>query len=133
MNKKAILKKRGNKAFHKQIMESGGTYTSEEVSCLLGIPLIDVAERRNYDLLALQFDDDIAYPCWQFNENAVVEHFAEIIALLDTLSMVSVVQFFLSKDEELNKSPIDVLKEGVPNEIARVRLLAKQFHQQVAR
>jgi len=53
--------------------------------------------------------------------------------MLNTNSPVGIVQFFLTTDEDLQKKPIDVLKGGDTKELARVKILAKQFYQQVAR
>ena len=134
MNKKSILKQGGAEAFSKQLRNEGGTYTIDEVSRLLGISISEVEERTGSEFLAVQLDEGISYPCWQFDGNEVVKYFSDVMAMLDlSYSPVGIVQFFLTKDEDLNKSLIDALKDGNKKELALVKLLAQQFHQQVAR
>jgi len=131
--KKAELKQRGAEAFVKQLREAGGTCSTDEVSRLLGISKGEVKEQTGSKLLGIQFQDEIVYPCWQFDGDAIVENFTEILAMLNTDSSVAIVQFFLTTDEDLKKKTIDALKDGKEKEIAIVKILAKQFYQQVAR
>lgn len=131
--KKAVLKQRGSDAFSKQLSEAGGTYSIDEVSQLLSIPKSEVKEQTDSELLGIELQGQIVYPCWQFDGNSTVDSFIELMAMLNTDSPVAIVQFFLTINEELKKSPIDVLKGGDTKEIARVKLLAKQFYQQGAR
>lgn len=133
VSKKEVLKQRGLAAFYKQLSEAGGTYTVDEVSQLIGMAKIDIIERSGSDFLGVQLQNDISYPCWQFDGNAIVDNFIEIMAMLNTDSAVGIVQFFLTTDEDLKKKPIDVLKGGDVKEIAIVKILAKQFYRQVTR
>ena len=134
MNKIKSLKETGKKAFRKQLVDAGGTYTAREVSLLLDISSIKIEEQKNINLLAVQVGDDTLYPCWQFDGNVVVENFTEIMVMLNTSSPVDIVQFFLTKDEDLGCiSPIVALKMGIPEQVALVKILAKQFHQHCAR
>ena len=132
MNKKSILKRRGAEAFSKQLISNGGTYTIDEVSGFLGISISEVEERTGSEFLAVQIDKVISYPRWQFKGNKLVEHFSEVMVLLNT-TPVTVVQFFLTTAENLNKSPIDALRTGNEKEFGSVKLLAQQFEQQIAR
>ena len=134
MSNSDILKKRGKEAFRNQISESGGTYTTDEVSELLGITAIAVQKflERGH-LLAIPLGDKTCYPVWQFDENGVVEHFSVIMAMLNTSSPVGVVQFFLTHDLYLGQTPIDALRSGDPKQLDKVKLLAGQFYQQIAR
>ena len=131
--KKTVLKQRGADAFAKQLKDAGGTYSIEYVSRLLGIPQSEVKEQTGSELLDIQLQGQIVYPCWQFDGNAVVDNFIELMAKLNTVSPVGIVQFFLTTDEDLKKKPIDVLKGGDRKEIASVIILAKQIYRQVAR
>ena len=130
--KKAVLKQRGAEAFAKQIRDAGGTYSIDEVSLLLGIPKSEVKEQSGAELLGIKLQGETVYPCWQFDGHEVIENFTEIMAILKTDSPVGIVQFFLTRDEDLQKKPVDVLKGGDIKELATVRILAKQFYQQVA-
>lgn len=131
--KKAVLKQRGAEAFAKQLRDAGGTYSNDEVSLLLAIPKSEVKEQTGSELLGIKLQGETVYPCWQFDGNTIVENFTEIMAMLNTDSSVASVQFFLTTNEDLKKKPIDVLKGGDEKELATVKLLAKQFYQQVAR
>lgn len=134
MSKRNILKKRGKEAFQKQISESGGTYTTHEVSELLCITASAVQKLTEHcHLLAIPLGDKTCYPVWQFDENGVIEHFSVIMGMLNTSSPVGVVQFFLTNDLYLGQSPIDALRSGDPKQLDKVKLLAKQFYQQIAR
>ncbi len=132
-NKKAALKQRGAEAFAKQLREAGGTCSINEVSQLLGILKSEVKEQTGSEFLGIQLQGETVYPVWQFDENAIVKNFTEIMAMLNTDSSVAIVQFFLTTDAVLKKKPINVLKGGDTKEIATVKILAKQFYQQVAR
>jgi len=131
--KKAALKQRGAEAFSKQLSEAGGTYSIDEVSQLLGIPKNKIKVKTGSDLLGIQLPGEVVYPCWQFDGDSILDNFTEIMSMLNTDSPVSIVQFFLTTDEDLKNKPIDVLKGGDINELARVKLLAKQFYIQGAR
>ena len=134
MDKKEILKLCGKNAFRKQIEESGGVYSTKEVSELLGISPSAVRMRlMRGQLLAIPFGGTTVFPVWQFDENGVIEHFLEIKATLSTSSPVGVVQFFLTYDEDLGHTPIEALKSGNPSQLELVKILAKQFNKQVAR
>ena len=131
--KRDLLKQRGTHAFSKQLSEAGGTYSADEVSQMLGVTEIDVIEGTNRKLLGVQIKGEYRYPCWQFDGNKVVEHFSEIIVMLET-NPISMIQFFLSTEPDINgMSPIEVLKLGELRQIKTVKLLAKQFQQHVAR
>lgn len=132
-NKKAVLKHRGAEAFAKQLRGAGGTCSIDEVSRLLGISKSEVKEQTGSGLLGIELQGEIVYPCWQFNGDSIVDNFTEIMAMVKTDSPVGLVQFFLTTDGDLKKKPIDVLKGGDTKELATVKLLAKQFYQQVAR
>lgn len=131
--KKAVLKKHGAEIFIKQLRDAGDIYSIGEVSQLLGTPKSEIKEKTGSELLGIELHGEIIYPCWQFNGNSTVDYFTELMAILNTNSPVSIVQFFLTTDDDLKKNPIDVLNGGDKNEIARVKLLAKQFYQQGAR
>jgi len=131
--KKTVLKLRGAEAFAKQLRDAGGTCSIDEVSQLLGISQDEVKEQTGSELLGIELQGKIVYPCWQFDKNEIVENFTEIMAMLKTDYPVGIVQFFLTTDEDLQKKPIDVLKGGDTKELARVKILAKQFYQQVTR
>ena len=131
--KKAELKQRGAEAFDKQLRGAGGTFSIDEVSRLLGISKSEVKEQTDSELLGIELQGQIVYPCWQLDGNVVVENFTEIMAMLNTDSSVARVQFFLTTDKDLKKKPIDVLKDGDAKEIAFVKILANQFYRQGAR
>jgi len=131
--KKSVLKQRGTEEFAKQLRDAGGTCSIDEVSQLLDISKSEVKELTCSELLGVELQGRIVYPCWQFDDGAIVEKFTEIMAMLNTDSSVARVQFFLTTDEDLKKKPIDVLKDGDAKEIDFVKILAKQFYQQVAR
>lgn len=134
VSKRAILKLKGQMAFRQQIEASGGVYTTEDVAKLLAITPSAVRKRLERErLLSVPFGDKTSYPVWQFDEQGVVKHFAEIMASLQTTSPVGVVQFFLTYDEELDQTPIEALKSGDATKLEAVKILAEQFNQQVAR
>jgi hypothetical protein len=133
-SKRAVLKLRGQMAFREQIEEAGGVFTTQQVAQLLGITPSAVRKRLERGrLLAVPFGEGANYPVWQFDENGVIEHFADIMAMLNTTSPVGMVQFFLTYDEDIGQTPIDALKEGNPRDFEIVKILARQFNQQVAR
>ena len=128
------LKVAGQIAFNQQIDDSGGLFTTQQVATLLGINPDAVIKRLERGrLLALPFGESIGYPVWQFNENEVVEHFADILAVLDISSSAGMFRFFLTHDEGLGLTPINALKEGFPRHLKMVKILASQFNQQIAR
>ena len=134
VSRRALLKLRGQIAFRKQITESGGAYTTKEVAELLGISPGAVRKRlERGSLLAVSLGENSSYPVWQFDDNGIVSHFSEIMAMVETNSSVGLVQFFLTCDEDLKQTPIEALKSGDPDRLAIVRILAQQFNQQVAR
>jgi len=63
----------------------------------------------------------------------VVEHFADIMGMLNTTLPVGAVQFFLIDGVYLGQSPIEALRSGEDKLLDKVRLLAGQFYQQIAR
>ena len=132
MNRKETLKELGAAAYNMQV-KSAGILSAQEVSELLGIPISEVALRlRTGSLLAVQVDEGRAFPSWQFNKNRVVEHFPEIMLMLDT-SSVGVFRFFQTYDEDLACTPIEALKSGEHKQFGIVKILAQQFNKQVAR
>lgn len=134
MNIRDTLKQCGAEKFQKQIREAGGIYTTEEVSEFLGIPPNAVQKRLEQGcLLAVPFENNYGYPIWQFDKKDVVDHFSEIMAILNTSLPIGITQFFLTYDEDLESTPIEALKSCDPNQLEIVKLLAQQFYQQVAR
>jgi hypothetical protein len=101
--------------------------------------LLDISEgavRKRLErgrLLGIPFGENTSFPVWQFDDNGVVEHFAEIMALVETSSPIGKFRFFLTFDEDLGQTPIDALKDGDPKLLEIVKILATQFNQQVAR
>ncbi len=134
VSKRAMLKIQGQISFRQQIIDAGGAYTTKEVANLLGISASAVRKRLERGrLLAVPLGKSSSYPVWQFDENGVVGHFADVMAMVNTTSPVGMVQFFLTYDEDLGKTPIDVLKGGNLNDVKMVEVLAQQFNQQIAR
>lgn len=134
VSKQALVKLRGQMAFRRQIEEAGGVLNTQQVAELLGITPGAVRKRLERGrLLAVPFGEGANYPVWQFDENGVIEHFADIMAMVNTTSPAGMVQFFLAYDEDMGKTPIDALKEGNPRDFEIVKILAQQFNQQVAR
>jgi len=134
VSKRALLKLRGQIAFRQQIEDSGGVYTTQQVAELLGISPSAVRKRLERGrLLAIPFGEGSNFPVWQFDETGVLEHFAEIMAMLDTASSAGKARFFLAYDEDLQQTPIDALKAKDAEQLEIVRILAQQFNQQVAR
>ena len=132
--KRDKLKAAGQITLNHMIHESGGVFTTQQVSSLLNInPSAVIKKKKRGRLLALPFGESISFPVWQFNENGVVENFAEIMAMLNTSSPFAVFRFFLTYDEDLKQTPINALKEGIPRQISMVKTLAAQFNQQVSR
>lgn len=126
----ARLKQRGAVGFDLQLKKAGGLYTADEVSHILDVTKNYVDEKTGCVLLGIQVHGVMLYPCWQFEGNKLVDNFPEVMALLDATS-VSIIQFFLTYVEELNKSPIEALING--NDLATVIILAQQFQQHIAR
>lgn len=133
MDKKETLKERGIAVFNKHVI-SAGILSARDVSELLNIPMSQVSERREKGLLlAVQIDQGTVFPGWQFDKGGVIDHFTEIMLMLATSSSVSVFRFFQTFDEDLGCTPTDALKNGDPSELEIVKILAKQFNNQVAR
>ncbi|MEJ1362011.1 MAG: hypothetical protein RPU34_05705 [Candidatus Sedimenticola sp. (ex Thyasira tokunagai)] len=134
MNRKEVLIARGLMAFRQQIEDAGGVYTTQQVTELLGITPGDVRKRLERGrLLAVSMGEGTSYPVWQFDDKGVIERFADIMAMISTTSPVGMVQFFLTHDEDMGKTPVEALKGGDPKQLKMVKILAQQFNQQVAR
>ena len=113
---------------------SAGVLTAQDVSERLAISMSQVTERQNEGLLfAVQIDQETVFPAWQLVNNGVVDNFTETMLMLNTTSAVGVFRFFQTYDEDLGCTPIDALKKGEDQQIEMIRILAKQFSQQVAR
>jgi len=134
ISKKARLKLQGRPVFRQQLADAGGVYNTKEVADLLNISSDAVRKRAAQGrFLIVRLGEQTCYPVWQFDDGNIVEHFTDVMIMLDTTSSVGVVQFFLSYDEDLEQTPIEALKSGDPDKLAIVEILAKQFNQQVAR
>jgi len=134
MDKRALLKQRGQEAIRQILVASGGVYTRDQVAALLEISEEEVLELvEQGGLLVIELGGEHGFPKWQFDENGIVPRFAEILGILETSSPVGVIRFFLSQSVVLGCPPIKALKSNMPNQVEMVRLLAQQFNQQVAR
>jgi len=133
-SKRTLLKLQGHTAFHHQLHLSGGAYSTSQVADLLKISAEAVRKRVSRGkLLAIQLGDGHGFPVWQFDDGSVVQHFDEILGLLKNTRPVGAVQFFITENEVLGKTPIDALKQGSETELETVRLLARQWRQHIAR
>jgi hypothetical protein len=134
ISKRTRLKLKGSMAFKAQLEEAGGVYSAKKVAELLGISSGAIRKRveRN-NLLAVMLGGQLQFPIWQFTEAGVVDHFTEILGILGPVSAVSAIQFFLTYDEDLRDTPIGALQRGDRSQLETIRLLAKQWQQQVAR
>jgi len=133
-SKHALLKLKGQIAFREQVEQAGGLFTTQEVADLLDISLDAVCNRlERKQLLSIPNGEEPCFPVWQFKNNDVVNHFASIMALLDTSSSVGIFRFFLTYDEDLKCTPIEALEASNLNQLKIVKTLAIQFNQQAAR
>lgn len=134
ISKQSILKLRGKSAFNKQLLEAGGTYTTEETAQLLSTTTEAIHKRvKRKTLLALSHGGKFRLPVWQFSGSGIVKGFSVVLSSLKNISDVSAIQFFLRFDEDLDMNPIEALKQGDDEKVNRVKLLAKQWEQHTAR
>lgn len=129
-----ILQLKGAVALFKQLLCSGGVLSEQEVRDFLGIKSSKLAALESEGkLIALKIDELDFYPAFQFSQDGtLVDRFTEILGLLDVVSPVDAVQFFLIPEIEINgKSPIEVMESK--GDLNIVKRLAKQFGRQVAK
>lgn len=112
----------------------GPILTPGEAATRLGVSAVTLNNwRRARKLLAFRFDDhQYLYPAFQFvdapaeGERGVLRHLGDVLAVLPFRSDWSEVQFFLAPAGALGgKTPLDVLRSGGADEIARLRELAQ--------
>ncbi|MBL1274980.1 MAG: hypothetical protein COB30_002735 [Ectothiorhodospiraceae bacterium] len=133
-SKRALLKLRGQVAFRQQVEDSGGVYTTQQVAQLLDTTPGAVRKRLERGrLLGIPFGENTSFPVWQFDDNGIVKHFADIMKLVNTSSSLGKFYFFLTYDEDLGQTSIDALKDNDLKKFEIVKILATQFNQQIAR
>jgi hypothetical protein len=135
VSKELRLRLRGQLALRSLLEQGGGALTAAEVAELLGITEDAVRKRaRRGKLLALPRGAHSVYPAFQFDldRRCPVPGLNAVLALLDTDSAPAKLRFFLTPDEDLGASPIEVLREGDPDARALVERKARQFGVQLA-
>jgi len=133
LSKKDLVKFRGKSAFQEMLYEHG-TLLTKEVATFLGIS--EGAVRKRFErgtLIAVHVGNTLRFPAWQFDEAGVVEQLNEVKSLLSSQAPVSVIQFFMTRFPEIEDTPINALKSGEPEKLELVKLLARQWRQQIAR
>lgn len=87
---------------------------SAEVCQLLGVSRETVRKKVDRrQILALPKGGDRVFPAFQFKDGAVLNGFAESLEALDTESVFSVLDFFLSPNRDFeNKTAIQMLESG---------------------
>ena len=134
LKKKELLKERGKQALQYLLREAGGTCSAQEAAERLQIGQESLSHQiDSKQVLAVFVDGEMRFPVCQFDGNSVLDHFADIYRLLDTASPVSAIRFFLTHDGDLGDTPQNALKDATPERLEVIRILAKQFNQQVAR
>ena len=105
---------RGAIARRELLEQDGGVLSPANVAELLGISRQAVGQRRSAGkLLGIEGSRGYVYPAWQFEENDLLEGFAEILEMLADDDPWQQVVFFLSKDDAIgNRRPIDLLRQG---------------------
>lgn len=129
-----ILRLKGAVVLFKQLLCSGGVLSEQKVCNFLGIKSSKLAVLESEGkLITLEIDELNFYPAFQFNQDGtIVDHFSEILSLLNESNPVDSIQFFLTSEVDINgKNPIEVMKSG--GDINIVKRLAKQFGRQVAK
>lgn len=119
----AAAKLRGMKRRKEMVKAAGGTMTSEQVAEALNLSRQAVDKRRSSNqLLALaQGRQGYSYPSFQFHEGKTLEGLERVLRGLNSLDSWMQLNFFTSPDERLEgKNPIEALKQGKINEVARI-------------
>lgn len=112
---------------------AGGALTSEQVAAVLNLSRQAVDKRRSSNqLLALtQGRRGYSYPGFQFEDGKTLPGLEDVLKALNALDPWMQLNFFTSPAERLGgKTPIEALREGRLNDVARV---ASTYGEQGAR
>ena len=121
---------RAIKAKRALLATEGGTVRAAEVSQLLGITRQGVDKRRTSGLLlALSAGQrGYRYPLWQFGADGTIAGLERVLQALKDCDPWTQVHFMLTGDARLGgQRPLDVLREGRADEVARAAAAFCEF------